>query len=51
MSRRKTILLWALVVIVVNLIGTAAHNIYITVIEIAITVYALYRILKIDQKA
>jgi len=48
-KRRKTYLFWAVIVIVASFIGTHIDNSMVRVGQVAITVYALYRLLSLDH--
>ncbi|KRO15593.1 hypothetical protein [Lacticaseibacillus saniviri] len=47
-QRRKTYLFWAAIVIIASLFGTYMNNEIVRLGQVFITVYALYRLLKMD---
>lgn len=48
-KRRNTYIFWAIIVILVSILGTYSKNIYARLFQVIITIYALYRLLKVDQ--
>ncbi|MGL5900035.1 MAG: hypothetical protein ACRCZW_10315 [Lactobacillaceae bacterium] len=48
-KRRNTYIFWAIIVILVSILATYSKNIYARLFQVIITIYALYRLLKVDQ--
>ncbi|BDR55595.1 hypothetical protein [Xylocopilactobacillus apis] len=48
-KRRNTYIFWGIMVILVSILATYVKNIYTLILQVVVILFALYRLLKIDQ--